>query len=87
MEQARQQLNRQNQRTQERLILAVLHKRGEMTIEELRSHRTLNANGLDRSLIRLAVQGYITWSGELVELNALPMDFAVICSAPHNQQR
>ena len=80
MQQARRQLNRHNQRTQERLILAVLHKRGVMTMEELRSHRTLNPQGLDRSLVRLAVQGYIDWTGEWVELTALPVDFALICS-------
>jgi len=80
MNRPQNQPNRHNQRTQERLILAVLHKRGIMTMEELRSHRNLNSQGLDRSLVRLAVQGYIDWTGEWVKLTALPMDFTLICS-------
>lgn len=72
-------LNQLNQLAQERLILAVLLKRGNLSPDELRDHYALNAEGVDRCLIRLSLQGFISWSGDAVELHSLPIEFGLIC--------
>jgi hypothetical protein len=72
-------LNQLNQLAQERMILATLLKRGNQSPEELRAHYALNAEGVDRSLIRLSLLGFISWSGDTVELHAVPFEFGLIC--------
>lgn len=72
-------LNQLNQLNQERLIMAVLLKRGNQSPDELREHYAVNEEGVDRCLVRLSLQGFVSWSGDTVELNAVPIEFGLIC--------